>query len=108
MAWLGSSTWALNLSSNPPGVHFKVEKRSECVEQIPLDDRQYYVFGRTDKAHYTLAHKSISREHFAIVHHQNGAVLVVDLQSSRGTTLNGEPLPAQGMVPLKHGDRIQV
>jgi len=51
------------------------------------------------------AHKGVSRRHAAIQHSNRGIVLV-DLNSTNGTTLNGYRLPPDLPYPLHNGDEV--
>ncbi len=53
------------------------------VEQtIKIDEKPHYVFGRAaDVVDVPLTHDGSSREHAALVHHQDGNIYVIDLKS---------------------------
>lgn len=66
-------------------------------------EREEGTLGRREDNAYVLADPRVSRVH-AAVRREAGAVIVTDLGSSAGTTLNGEEIT--GPVVVKHGDRI--
>ncbi|HJQ69374.1 MAG TPA: FhaA domain-containing protein [Blastocatellia bacterium] len=51
---------------------------------------------------------SISRMHCSIAVRTTGDIVVADLGSSNGTSLNGQPLSANEARPIKAGDTIKV
>lgn len=61
------------------------------------------VVGR-EKADIVIDDQTISSQHFAIEHNQDGEFSIHDLGSSNGTALNGSEIES---APLKSGDRIQ-
>jgi DNA-binding NtrC family response regulator len=58
---------------------------------IPLDDGAELVFGRSAEAAVVVEHEAVSRRHTAI-RRRGESVMVEDLRSRNGTTLNGAPL----------------
>jgi two-component system, NtrC family, response regulator AtoC len=58
---------------------------------IPLDDGAELVFGRAADAGVVVVHDAVSRRHTAI-RRRGEAVLVEDLGSRNGTTINGAPI----------------
>ena len=50
----------------------------------------------------------ISRSHAAISPQTNGEFMLVDLNSSNGTILNGEKLEPHQSYPVKDGDRVLI
>ena len=61
----------------------QVEEPGKRTEAYPVDTRAYYVFGR-EAGDIVLDHPSASRSHAALVHHQDGRVYIIDLQSVGG------------------------
>jgi two-component system response regulator AtoC len=72
---------------------------------VPLDDGAELVFGRGTGAGVVIEHEAVSRRHTA-VRRRGEAVLVEDLGSRNGTTLNGAPLT--GARRASAGDVIGV
>lgn len=66
-----------------------------------------FLIGRSDDCHLRPKSDSISRRHCAILH-KDGKILLVDLKSRNGTSVNDKPLdPAKAKI-LKDGDRIKI
>jgi DNA-binding NtrC family response regulator len=72
---------------------------------IPLDDGAELVFGRSAEAAVVLEHDAVSRRHTAI-RRRGETVMVEDLRSRNGTTLNGGPLT--GVRRAAAGDVIGI
>ncbi len=58
---------------------------------IPLDDGAELVFGRSPEAGVVVEHEAVSRRH-TVVRRRGESVVVEDLGSRNGTTLNGAPI----------------
>jgi pSer/pThr/pTyr-binding forkhead associated (FHA) protein len=66
-----------------------------------------FLIGRSDECHLRPKSDSISRRHCAILR-KDGKILLVDLKSRNGTSVNDQPLdPAKAKI-LKDGDRIKI
>jgi pSer/pThr/pTyr-binding forkhead associated (FHA) protein len=66
-----------------------------------------FLIGRADDCHLRPKSDSISRRHCAILH-KDGRILLVDLKSRNGTSVNDKMLdPAKAKI-LKDGDRIKI
>jgi pSer/pThr/pTyr-binding forkhead associated (FHA) protein len=63
--------------------------------------------GRHDSNDCTLPYAGVSRRH-AEIRHQGGEWLIVDLESTNGTFVNGVRIPAYEPHPLRDGDRIRL
>ena len=83
-----------------------VAKGSEQMERLPIGDHPMYTFGRSLTCDFQLEHPSVSRQHAALVHHQNGGVYVIDLKSSHTTAVNGRPLKPYEATLLREGAHI--
>jgi len=62
-----------------------------------------YTFGRSLTCDFPIEHPSASRNHAALVHHENGGLYVIDLKSSHGTLVNGKPIKAFEACLLREG-----
>jgi pSer/pThr/pTyr-binding forkhead associated (FHA) protein len=85
-----------------------VQKGGQTIEQVSVGARSCYVLGRSeDQSDVWLQHPSISRQHAAVAHNEQGQVCLVDLGSAQGTFVNGQEIEPNKPRPLKAGDRIQ-
>jgi ABC transport system ATP-binding/permease protein len=79
------------------------------VSGLPPLSRSYsqesVVIGRSTEADLVLSHPEVSRRHCRIVAHE-GAFLIEDLGSQRGTVVNGSAIT--GQAQLTQGDQITV
>lgn len=68
-------------------------------------DKPVMVLGRDRTAHITILEDGVSRQHaqFQVANEQ---VKVMDLGSTNGTRVNGQPV--KGSIPLLDGDKIQI
>ena len=74
------------------GATLRVEKGGETVESLEVGEHEMYTFGRSLTCDFPLEHRSLSRQHAALVHHENGGLYVIDLKSSHGTHVNGKQI----------------
>jgi pSer/pThr/pTyr-binding forkhead associated (FHA) protein len=65
------------------------------------------VIGRGADCDVRLPAASVSLRHAQIVL-EGAEPFVVELGSTNGTALNGRPLPAEGRVPIRDGDRLEI
>ena len=64
----------------------QIHKPSGDVDKHNVDTKAYYVFGRVREAvDIHLDDSSCSRSHAALVHHNDGRVFLIDLQSVGGS-----------------------
>ncbi|PNW72347.1 hypothetical protein CHLRE_16g671900v5 [Chlamydomonas reinhardtii] len=74
----------------------------------PVDIEPYYTFGRqAESVSIALEHHSCSRVHAALVHHNDGRIFLIDLQSTQGTTVDGRRIAPNKPVVLKDNTRIR-
>lgn len=78
------------------------------IETYPVDIKPYYTLGRQgDQVDILLDSPSCSRVHAAIVHHTDGRLFLIDLQSTQGTQLDGKRVPPNKPITLKDGSRLR-
>ncbi len=85
---------------------FKVSGPEVNIDSLIVDRRGLRV-GRTRDNMLTLEHREISRQHVRILWHDD-KYFVEDLNSSNGTWLNDERLPAREERELRPGDVIRM
>jgi diguanylate cyclase (GGDEF)-like protein len=89
-----------------PGTPYLIVLNGQLAgELLTLVDHASYVIGRGDDADFRLIDAGISRHH-ALVSVDGERVLVEDLRSTNGTTLNGDRLTA--VRELADGDKLSV
>ncbi len=83
---------------------------------VVLEGRTEYVLGREGHEQvipdlnlndYGARDKGVSRVHAAL-RRDRGQVFLIDLGSTNGTRLNGQPLPAHQPAPVASGDEIRL
>ena len=84
----------------------EVSKGSEVIESLPVGEHDMYTFGRSLTCDFPLEHASISRNHAALCHHENGGLYVIDLKSSHGTQVNGRALKPFEATLLRAGSVV--
>jgi len=73
----------------------------------PVDRKACYTFGRDGgSCDFELKDSTCSRSHAALVHHHDGRLFLIDLQSTHGTKVDGKGIAPNKPVQLKDGARI--
>ncbi len=81
-----------------------------------MKDKHKYVIGRLDGANhpdvdltpFKGAKKGVSRNHAEIMLAENRQVLLLDLDSTNGTWINGEKIAPREPTPIHNGDLISL
>eukprot|EP00667_Euglena_gracilis_P017538 EG_transcript_18502 len=90
------------------GVHLEVRRGADMVDLLNIDEQPYYLFGRNQGVvDFVLEHPSISRVHFALVHHQHGGTYIIDLGSGHGTAINNHKLEKNKPVKFEVNSTLQ-
>ena len=90
-----------------PNLHINVRRRGKQIGHIPLSSRECLVFGsKPSQCDVQLNHASISSQQAAICVHMDGGVLLIDLNSSNGSFVNGEKIEAHAGWRLENESRI--
>jgi pSer/pThr/pTyr-binding forkhead associated (FHA) protein len=85
-------------------------------QRVVLEGQTEYVLGREGHEQvkpdlnlneYGARDKGVSRVHAAL-RRDRGQVFLIDLGSTNGTRLNGQPLPAHQPAPVASGDEIRL
>ena len=89
---------------------------SGAAQVVILDGRSEYVLGREGQEQvvpdvnlnaYGAREKGVSRVHAAL-RRDRSQVLLIDLGSTNGTRLNGQPVTAHQAVKVENGDEIRL
>lgn len=96
-------------SANPNDDFFlEVLKDGSIIENIDLSEKSHYIFGRQpDLCNVTLDHPSISRMHSVLQFRDDGALMIVDLNSQHGTMVNKKTILPNVYQRVYVGDIIQ-
>jgi len=91
------------------GAALHVTKDGETLSTLPLDEASYYIMGRAPKVceegkGYVIQHPSLSRQHAAVVHGENGTLFIIDLESPCGTWVNKTRLRPYEPHVLENGN----
>jgi pSer/pThr/pTyr-binding forkhead associated (FHA) protein len=87
-------------------IQLKVLTGSSEGKLVPVTQDKFLI-GRADECQLRPKSDSISRRHCAIVQ-KDDRLLLIDLKSRNGTSVNGKKLDPSKAKVLKHGDHIQV
>lgn len=106
-AWLASSFELAGPSDPCDGLSLEVHKGGVAVETLKLGaSRPLFLAGKHSACDVPLEHPSVSRRHAALVRDKSRGLLLIDLASKAGTTLDGRRVPPCTAVPLKQGAKI--
>ncbi|KAF9585415.1 Kanadaptin [Lunasporangiospora selenospora] len=86
---------------------FEVIKNGVIVETIMVPEKEFLVIGRLPMCDIEMEHPSLSRYHAVIQFKSNGDCYIYDMNSSHGTRLNKNRIPAGMHVTLKPGDQLK-
>lgn len=86
----------------------EILKNGLVIDTILLHEKDYYIIGRQpDICDIGLDHPSISRIHAVIQHHEDGSLMIIDMNSAHGTFLNKKELNKSEYHRLFVGDFIK-
>ncbi len=87
-------------------VKLKVQSGSHAGKEIAISSDKFLI-GRGEQCQLRPKSESVSRRHCVLVL-RDGKVLVQDLKSRNGTSVNDKRLPTDRAKVLKHGDVLKV
>jgi len=87
-------------------VKLKVASGNHAGREIPVKEEKFLI-GRHDKCQLRPKSESVSRQHCVIVL-RKGKVLIQDLKSRNGTSVNGVQLAPMTPKSLKPGDALKI
>nr|CAD1826650.1 unnamed protein product [Ananas comosus var. bracteatus] len=94
--------------SEPPTHRFFLEvlKDGSIIEQLDVSKKGAYMFGRVDLCDFILEHQTISRFH-AVLQFKKDEVLLYDLGSTHGTSVNKKQVKKKVYMEIHVGDVIR-
>ena len=93
----------------PAGAKLEILKGGAIIKEIPLKDKQYFVFGRHEESVDVLCeHGSISRMHLILQFKDNGDAYIFDLGSTHGSYINKREIPKNEHVKLNNSDLFKL
>lgn len=85
---------------------YVVTNLADGKTQTLLQSQGIWTIGRDRQLSIPIADRRLSRRHAVIQYIQNEGFYLVDLDSTNGSFINGEPV--HGRMPLKDGDRVRL
>ncbi|RMH27305.1 MAG: FHA domain-containing protein, partial [Candidatus Hydrogenedentota bacterium] len=82
---------------------FVVKEGPASGQEIPFPG-EHFTIGRSEECEVIIADPNVSRQHAQVIA-RDGSAMLVDLNSSNGTFVNGNPI---SKVFLMDGDEIRV
>jgi hypothetical protein len=106
-----AQTW-ITSRGTPPSAKSQAGRRSFEVRWIhkaddAVDDPSLVTVGRASSCDITFRHPSVSKVHACFKVSDKGKLVVSDLGSRNGTSVNGEVLKPEKPRPLQGRDRVQ-
>jgi len=77
----------------------------DMLSYITVPQHQQITVGRDDSAELRLTDITVSKHHAKVQHDDSGALVLVDLQSTNGTAVNGQPI---SRTILRPGDHLEI
>lgn len=88
-----------------------VYKGKDEVDCVQVSRGDHAVLGRSERCDVVTMHPSCSKEHAALQFRRKDGVIkpyLIDLESTHGTTLNGERIEPARYYELRSGDLIKI
>ena len=86
-------------------VGFRDLPANQPAQELNLQGKSEFRFGRDPNNDLVIDHPSVSRHH-SQVRFENGSYTIFDLTSTNGTYVNDQPCPQDDRMPIQSGDRI--
>ena len=77
----------------------------DMLSYITIPEDSEIIIGRDESADFQLVDATVSKQHAKLQHASGGALLVVDLNSTNGTAVNGQPVTRTTIRP---GDHLEI
>jgi len=102
-AWLRASFELAEESLELAPLSLEQTRKGEPIEPVELGSSPLVFVGKHSACTVQLDHPSVSRRHAALLRDKERGLLVIDLASKAGTTLDGKRLPPSTGIPLRDG-----
>lgn len=100
--------WSCLPPDGQPCFSLEVLKDGVIVEEIALGGKEYFLLGRQrDAVDIPMDHPSISRVHAVLNYRDDGALMLLDLQSAQGSMLNKKRCDSDNYYRVYVGDMLQ-
>ncbi|EDO08047.1 FHA domain containing protein [Babesia bovis T2Bo] len=86
----------------------EIISRGKIIATEHLKDKRYYVLGSLDTCDLVYTNPLVSRRHLVLQYNRHGHLLLYDLKSTHGTTLNHEKIEPDKYYKLKNGDQVRI
>ncbi|CAH9084347.1 unnamed protein product [Cuscuta europaea] len=95
--------------SEPPchSYYLEVLKEGSIIDQLDVNKKGAYMFGRVDLCDFVLEHPTISRFHAVLQFKGSGDAYLYDLGSTHGTFINKNQVKKRAYMELHVGDVIR-
>jgi pSer/pThr/pTyr-binding forkhead associated (FHA) protein len=90
-----------------PQKEFILEEIGYNNRVFDLSKKEFYIVGRNEKSDIVIGNLLVSRQHAAIIHHENGTPYLVDLDSIHGTFIGHDRLLPLVPVAISKGQFIR-
>ena len=94
------------LSPIPSVSSFEASKQGKTLEEVQFGRESLIFVGKHSSCQLQLEHPSLSRRHAVLLQDRERGILLVDLGSKSGVTLNGRRLPPSLGIPIKDGGAV--
>lgn len=108
------------LEYNPPGwssaapdpkilsVSLQVISNGVLLESVDLNFKSHYILGSTDECDFVYKNPQVSRKHFVLHFTRTNSLVILDLNSKCGTSVNHARLAPERYYHLSLGDQIRI
>ncbi|CAH9139197.1 unnamed protein product [Cuscuta epithymum] len=101
--------YTIPIWSEPPchSYYLEVLKEGSIIDQLDVNKKGAYMFGRVDLCDFVLEHPTISRFHAVLQFKGSGDAYLYDLGSTHGTFINKNQVKKRAYMELHVGDVIR-
>ncbi|AFZ79353.1 hypothetical protein BEWA_022010 [Theileria equi strain WA] len=89
-------------------VYVEVISNGVVLGNVKLSDKGYYILGSQDDCDFVYKNPQVSRKHFVLQFNRFSNLLIYDLNSKCGTTVNHMRLEPEKYYTLNIGDQIRI